>query len=325
MNERSNENILDNMLPTIKGIESIYELNDIINKLNTLTSDKESRMINSDEIEILRSRLSKGIMVQNNEIIESIINYISMFLSNYGIDEEPFRKMLHNTSFAITNLNVAFNSPVGLALSSGKRVFYDASIISFNEDGKFTGFKKEDEEFLIHVTMHELFHRISAYRDDKESVFVNDTALSEGFTELFASMVSCYNGERKSIRYNFSKEVCGLFALLNGVGTSLKDYIDDVGVYPKLRSLFEKYGLDYKEFEKQFDYALSKRYENANEDECLMIENGIIDMIKNGLLLPYIKDNPKRSDEIITAFSTAFMDRSIFFNDEEEKQNKITI
>ena len=197
----------------VKPIRNKQELESLINEYLELINNKNLSKDSFDNIiireknkikaEELRRRLIEGIPITNLILVDKIIELITKFLKVNDFDEQLFYKMMKNTDFSIIDFRV-FDDSKGLAFSAGKKISFNVSICNFDEKGNFNGIKYENIEFLTHIIFHEMFHRISAFRDDIGDVNARDTALSEGFTDFFAEMLSGYNGQKKKI-INFQK------------------------------------------------------------------------------------------------------------------------
>ena len=310
MNKKEN-NTCDKFLKKsihIRNKDEFDKLLDRYIKLNNLT--KVDRILSYEEIEELRSALISGITIEKESTINEIILSIVNFLNLHGFDGSYFYTMLENTDFSITSLKVLFDS-IGLAMSSGKKIMIDISIAEFNKSGNFLGIKTNDFALLRHILIHEFLHRISAFRDDKKDLMANDTALSEGFTDLFAETISEYNGPKKSKTYQFSKDVCNIFVSLIGFNTALDNYLNHLMEYPNLRNLFNSYNLNFDEFVKEFDRLLMRRYKKEEENSIIEEENNLLIILKDNLIIPFIKDHPELENEIIEKFNIIFEDRNI--------------
>lgn len=187
----------------------------------------------------------------------------------------------------------------------------------FDEKGNFNGIKYENIEFLTHIIFHEMFHRISAFRDDIGDVNARDTALSEGFTDFFAEMLSGYNDPKKSKNYQFSKDVCHMFYILLRSDKPLDDYINNLMKYPNLKELFNQYGLDFNQFVLLFDKASNMRYKKENMDEIVALENEILLTLKDRLFIPFMNDHPEMTVEINNSFNALFQERELTLSEEK--------
>lgn len=296
----------------IEPIKTKSEFDQLLKEFKFLNSlPKEKRILAYDKISFLKKRLSLGISINDFKLIDKIIECITTFLKKYNFDEKLFNSFLKNTTFSITSLSEMFGSK-GIGQSSDKKIFIDISIVEFDENGYFKSFNSENLAFITHIIFHELFHRISAYRDDKPPVtWAQDTALSEGFTDFFAEGLSGFNGPQKSKNYQFSKDVCNIFTLLIGMENALDDYLNNLLEYPILKKLFEKYSLDFNKFVKHFNSLLERRYRKEDVDKIIEDENTLLIFLRDNLIIPYIENNPSKSNEIIDKFNFLFENRNI--------------
>ena len=300
-----------------KQIKTLRELLESSKEYLTLSKlSSYERLIYSNRYEELCFILSSGIEI-DQEFMRPLFISITKYLEEYGFDKETINSFLNNTNFAITDLKVAFNSN-GLAQSSGRTIFLDHSVLSFDENGYFNGFKIEEKEFMEYVVTHELMHRISAFRDDKKSVFVNDSALSEGLTDYFARKITGYDGPKKSQTYQFSVDICQMFVSLLGEEALADDYINNIGAYPNLKNLFQEYSIDFTSFDKSMNDALARRYKKENLEEIMEDERNILIMLRDSLFIPYIENNPEKQEEIENKFNTLFSNYNISFDSKEK-------
>ena len=303
-----NEDIFNFMNPIIP-IKNKKEFDELIEEYKKLMGKEKYN--NYQRYEEIRRRLNLGILIEDFILIDKVIQTIVAFLKKYGFDGEFFYNMLKNTTFSITSLKTMFGS-IGLAQSTDKNVYFDISIIEFDENGNFEGIKSENLEKISHILFHELFHRISASRDDKPlSIWSTDTALSEGFTDFFAEELSGFNGPQKSKNYQFSKDICNIFSEILGMKNVLDDYLNHLTEYPTLRKLFKKYNLSFDEFVTKFDRLLSKRLNKLNENEIIEEENSLLIFLRDSLIIPYIEDNPDKSQLLTEKFNLLFENRNI--------------
>ena len=264
----------------------------------------------------IRSRLMEGIPIANFKLVDKIIELITKFLKANNFDEKLFFKMMQNTKFSIIDFRV-FDDTKGLAFSAGKTISFNSSICQFDEKGNFKGVNSEHVELLSHIIFHEMFHRISSFRDDIGEVNAKDTALSEGFTDFFAEMLSGNNGPNRSKTYQFSKDVCNMFYVILGTDKALDDYINNLMKYPNLQELFAQYGLDFKQFVILFDRALNMRYRKENIDEIIALENEILITLRDSLFIPFMNNHPEMAEEIKNKFNSLFKERELIINDEK--------
>ena len=289
----------------------------IYNKLNKLT--KVDRLLAADDISALHKILLDGIRIQNNIDIQNIIFQIISFITSNGIDPQPFYSMFQNTYFSVTSIPDAFSTyETAHAVCSGKNVALNMDIVTFDENGFLTGRLIDESGLMKQIITHELLHRISAFREDKEFKFTIDSAFSEGFTDLFAEIITKYDGPIKSEPYQFSKNVCDMLISMIGLKEAFNDYLNDFANYKNLKVLLQKYNMNFKEFETIFDKLLSMRYkvgENlANINDSIKFENDFLIEIRDKLIIPFIRDNPDKEEEIINKFNKLFADRGITIN-----------
>ena len=303
----------------IEPVANKKELDLLVDKYLKLinSEDKVQREINKTKASEIRKRIVEGIPIKNWILIDKIIELITSFLKKNNYDYEKFRKMIEKTKFSIVDFRIFINQK-GLACSVGKDISFNASICEFDNDGNFKGVKSENIELLTHIIFHELFHRISAFRDDKEEINAKDTALSEGFTDFFAEMLSGYNGTNKSKNYQFSKDVCNIFYIMLGSEKVIDDYINHLMEYPNLKELFKEYGLDFNKFVKLFDKALNMRYKNDNIDKIIELENEILLMLKDKLFIPFINNHPEKSEIIMNTFNLLFQERELNISEKKK-------
>ena len=304
----------------VKPIKDLFEFSDLSLKYKSFIDgydklSKFQKMQFNDEISELASRLKNGIKIDMNDDIREVISKIVGFISSYGFSSSLFSEILYNTNFSITDIKTFYNDPVGLAMSSGESVYFDISMLKFDDKGLFKGFG-DDKAFLCYVTIHELLHRISL-RDNKNGFNIKDSALSEGLTDYFARIISGYNGSKVSSNYSFSVDICSLFVKILGTESVLSDYLNNIGVYSNLRNFFSKYGVDFDYFEVMFDKCLKNRISKLDYEVICDDERELIVYLRDNLLIPYIRETGYKEDELRSLFDSKFKNLDVSFDKSE--------
>lgn len=296
---------------TIIELDSISKRYAEIKKMTKLDFED-----NRNEFEELHRQLLNGILLEKNATIEIIYQNILLFLVKKGYPYEKMQNILNNTIFKISIVDTLTGSNA-LAFSSGKNIIIDKSLIDYDENGNIIGINKENKDFLMYILTHELFHHLSTYRENEMPPNVKDSALSEGITEFLTEEVTNYQGERKSKTYCFSKNIIKLLSKIIGPDIILSDYINNIGTYPQLNQFFSSYDVDFNKFEHMMDKALYHRYQKTSIDDIYLIEKNILFELKEKIIIPYIKEHPEQSIEIISTFNELFKE----YNEELSIEN----
>lgn len=303
-----------NSLEKQESIKSVHELDNIIKRYNDIKQmTKLDFEDNRSEFETLRKLLLTGIPFKKNNVIDLIIQKILLFLVENGYSYEKYDEVINSTIFKISSIKTLTNSQ-GLAYSVGKNIVLDKSLAQFDEKGLLKGLNEKEKEFLIYIITHELFHRISSFKKEKNSINIANSAISEGITEYLTELTTNYNGKNKSKTYEFIKNIIKILTDIIGIDKLLSDYLDNLGTYPNLTYLFLLNGLDFKKFETLMDDTLNKRYEHANINNIKAIETQILLELKERIIIPYIRTNPEQSSKIINDFNCLFKEYNIVLN-----------
>ncbi len=286
-----------------KHANSIFELKCILEcyiKIKSLPKLEREDYIK--ELEEYEHILAKGIMLPKNKQIQEIITRIVNFLSQYGYNSKRLYSILSNTNFFTTSLLYGYSTNAA-AISSLGNIYFDIDIVKFDKNGQFLDFTDNYKDIIIHIIIHELLHTISTYKTN-EIVFLS--ALSEGFTDYIASIISGYKGDKMSKQYEYSRNICHIFSIMLGPVDTLSDYILHLSTYPNLTNLFTNYKLDFNLFTYRFNRLLERRYNKSNIEAILNNEKELLIDLKDNLIIPYIKDNPDKKDVLINTFNELF-------------------
>lgn len=320
----------NNLINESKKIANLNELRMISNKIETIQSEiktitndntldsyekklKISELIRKENK--LKEMLLVGIPIDCNNLKEEIENNIINYLESYGLNTNVIKEKLKNIKFYITNERL---SSGGLLSAYSNKVSIDYSLAEFDDMGNFIGLKQDKNDFIIYVMTHELLHLCSF----KGNESVKDDALSEGFTDLFAQVIS-KNFKDKSERYDFLVRVCILLTNCVGIKNALDDYINHLGDFPSLKNLFEFFGLNNEQFLEFYQKMNNINQIKITEETKVKICNQkleIIDFLKYNIFIPYIKEQEDK-ESYINLFNELFGDFDVYCSLEEIKNN----
>jgi len=311
-------NVLKNQA---QGISNLFELDNISNSIITLKDQIHQISINSsldkferkirirelnEEISFLKSRLLKGISIEQPYISKEIQKSIITFLEQHGFETKKFEEKIKKLRFYVTNERLSSN---GLLATYSDKVAIDYSLVNFDENGNFIGLKKEKEDFIRYALTHEFLHVCSI----NSNVSFKDDAISEGYTDLFAHVISG-NNKDKSERYDYFVRVCTLFTNLVGIEGTVEDYFYNLETMPNLKKLFKKCGLqdeDYFEFYQLLNNIINLQIENENNENIIKKKKNLINRIKEYILIPYLKTGIDNKENYLNLFNDLFKNFNI--------------
>lgn len=296
-----------------------------LKKLREGVKDKDFG-IKDEENEIV-SYLKAGIKLDSIPNHEEVMEGISAFLSQYGYDRD---------SFVFDNLkdmvgNVCPMSLLGIGKAQALRTYIDLDIdfFDYDEEGKVIGVSPSKKDLFKYIVSHEFFHKLSSFKNGHDDVIVLGDALLEGFTDMFAHIVSG-NYTDKSDLYDFPVRVCEMFTEMMGMDSVLDDYIKETGRFPKLRNLFSACGLDnegFMEFRSGLDSVISgvsrDRESGLPKEEWGRDEkNRSLDFLRDNIVIPYCQNNPGKVDSVLSRFNELFQDMGYSCSIEDIKSDK---
>ena len=256
-----------------------------------------------------------GITIDCTDLKEQIEKSIIDYLSLYEINTDKIKEKLKNIEFYITNERL---SSGGLLSAYSNKVSIDYSLADFDEFGNFVGLKQDKQDFIRYVMTHELLHLCSFNGNES----VKDDALSEGFTDLFAQVIS-NNFKDRSNRYDFLVRVCILLTNCMGIKNALDDYINNLGAFPSLKNLFNLFGLNNKQFIEFYQKMNNINQINMiykNQEEIYNMKLEIITFLKNNIFIPYVKEQEEK-ERYVNLFNELFGNIGIYCSLEEVKTN----
>lgn len=322
----------NNLINESKRITNLSELESISNQIETIQNEIRSitndSMIDSYEKKLKISELVRketklkeilliGIPIDCSDLKAEIEKNIIDYLESYGLNTNIIKEKLKNIKFYITNERL---SSGGLLSAYSNKISIDYSLTEFDDMGNFIGLKQDKYEFIKYVMTHELLH-ICSFKGNET---VKDDALSEGFTDLFAQVIS-NNFKDKSIRYDFLVRVCILLTNCVGIKKALEDYLNNLGDFPSLKNLFKFFGLNneqFIEFYQKMNNINQTKMIDGNEEEIYNQKLEIIEFLKYNIFIPYIKEQEDK-ESYINLFNQLFGDFGIYCSLEEVKSNVI--
>ena len=133
---------------------------------------------------------------------------------------------------------------------------------------------------------------------------ITDDALSEGFTDLFARLMSKVENNQ-SEKYDFSVRVCTLLANVIGIENALSDYIYNLDTLPNVRQLFGD-EIEYLQFYNEMNNILSN--ELKQEDLAKLYDDKVtlINKLKETIFIPFLQKDMQNKEEYINLFNNLF-------------------
>ena len=308
------QTIISNNSKKEETITSFFELQQICNEITNLqnqikTVDKIERNRLQEKINALKSKLSTGMPMDCSLVKDEIENQIIVFLEKYGYKKEFILEKLKDVKFKVTNEKL--NSG-GFMSAVGNNISIDYSVIDFDKNGNIIGFKQEKQNFIRYVLTHELLHICS----NPNNVSLKDDALSEGFTDMFAHIIS-KNYIDKSENYDFLVKICTLFTNMLGMEKILDDYINNLDKTPNLRSLFQDEYI-FMDFYHELNNILELQ---MNKKEVQIKKIDLLYKLKDIVFLPFL-EKQQNKEEFINLFNNIFKEYGVSYSKEKIIENQ---
>lgn len=316
----------------IKSIKDKIELDIIKRRLEEISTTRESLSTKDERIMYdiktkeeaneLMSQVRNGIVIDDIPYKEEIFGNLYSFFGKFGLSYESISSMSHELEFFISDINLGYG---GKLVHACDRIGVDSSYANFDESGKFIGFKEELKDFFIHTFTHEFLHKLSSKEEGKDVVVMDDPII-EGFTDMFAHMVS---GKREVVSdtYEFPEKVCELFAEMMGIDKAVDDYLNHNQTHPNLHNLFLECGCE--EFS-LFNGLLSNVMNGVRRDKkngvisCFALEEKDVCLafLRDNILIPYCVKNSERSSAVLEKFNNLFGEYGYTCSMEDVKESK---
>lgn len=315
-----------------KCIKDKKELDKILSRLLEIDSerskieDKSSRMLydisTKDEKNDLMSLIHNGIVIDDLPYKEEIVGNLYSFFGKFGVSFEDISAMTSEIDFFVSDINLGYG---GKLVQTCDRIGVDYSYANFDDEGKFIGFRDELKDFFMHTFTHEFLHKMSS-KEDGKAVIVLDDPIVEGFTEVFAHMVS---GKREVVSdtYEFPEKVCELFTEMMGLDKAVDDYLHHNQSHPNLHNLFLECGCeDFSLFSKQLSDVMNgvRRDKKNGVTSCFALEEKDVCLafLRDNILIPYCVKNGERSSVVLEKFNNLFGEYGYTCSIEDIKESK---
>ena len=315
-----------------KVIKDKLELDRIKSRLEEISTTrsslatKDERIMydlkTKEEANELMSQVRNGIVIDDIPYKEEIVDNLCSFFGKYGLSKDSIVDMVSEIEFFVSDINLGYG---GKLVHACDRIGVDASYVNFDEKGNFVGFKEELKDFFMHTFTHEFLHKMSSKEDGKDIVVLDDPII-EGFTEVFAHMVS---GKRDVVSdtYEFPEKVCELFTEMMGLDKAVDDYLHHNQSHPNLHNLFLECGCeDFALFSKQLsDVMNGVRRDKANGvTSCFALEEKDVCLafLRDNILIPYCIKNSERSSVVLDKFNSLFGEYGYTCSIEDVKESK---
>lgn len=302
----------------------IEEIEDARSSLSTKFEKIEYDMATLDEYNELRSLVRNGIVIEDISFKEEIIDNLYSFFGQYGLSRDKIVDIFSDIEFFVSDINLGYEGKLVYVCG---RIGIDASYVDFSEEGKFIGLKEEFKDFFMHTFTHEFLHRMSS-KEEGRDVIVMEDALIEGYTDMFAHLVS---GRRDVVSdlYGFPEKVCVLFTEMMGMEKTVDDYLHHNQTHSNLHNLFLECGCqDFSLFRSKLSKVISgvKRdkqngmmsgFALEEKDDCLAF-------LRDNILIPYCIKNADKAPQVLDKFNSLFgvYDYNCSLNDVKNNNRK---
>lgn len=315
-----------------KYIKDKIELDRIQSRLEEISttrsslSTKDERIMydlkTKEEANELMSLIRNGIEVEDIPYKDEIIDNLYSFFGKYGLSKDSIVDMVSDIEFFVSDINLGYG---GKLVQTCDRIGVDLSYASFDENGQFIGFRDGLKDFFMHTFTHEFLHKLSS-KEDGKNVVVLDDPIIEGFTDMFAHMVS---GRREvsSDIYEFPEKVCELFTEMMGLERVVDDYLHHNQTRPNLHNLFLECGCeDFSLFNDLLSNVMNgvRRDKKNGVTSCFALEekDTCLAFLRDNILIPYCSKNSERSSEILDKFNSLFGQYGYTCSIEDIKESK---
>lgn len=306
-----------NLLEIKKTLEEVKELR--------LKQTGKEFLLKDEETELI-SFLSSGIVLEEIPYHQEVMEGISAFLSSFGYDRDFVFDNLKDMEGHVCPLDFL---GTGKAQALRDHIDLDIDFFKYDEEGNVVGVSDDKKDLFRHVVIHEFFHKLSSYKKGHPNIMVGGDALLEGFTDLFARLVSG-NKKDNSDLYEIPTRVCEMFAEMMGMDKALEDYIKETGKFPNLRGLFNECGLteeSFMEFRMNLDSIVpgvsrDKKKGLSKEEWALDEKTKSIDFLRDNIIIPYCRKNPEKAERLLNKFNNLFEDMGYSCSMEDVKGDK---
>lgn len=315
-----------------KVIKDKLELDRIKSRLEEISTTrsslatKDERIMydlkTKEEANELMSQVRNGIVIDDIPYKEEIVDNLCSFFGKYGLSKDSIVDMVSEIEFFVSDINLGYG---GKLVQTCDRIGVDSSYASFDENGKFVGFKEGLKDFFMHTFTHEFLHKMSS-KEDGRAVVVLDDPIVEGFTDMFAHMVS---GKRDVVSdtYEFPEKVCELFTEMMGLDKAVDDYLHHNQSRPNLHNLFLECGCeDFALFSKQLSDVMNgvRRDKKNGVTSCFALEEKDVCLafLRDNILIPYCIKNSERSSVVLDKFNSLFGEYGYTCSIEDVKESK---
>ena len=312
-----------------RKIKDKFELDEIKRRLEEISNIREKHgnlWYSKDEYTELFAVLQTGIVIDTIPYRDEIINNLISFFDKYGISKEEIISKISELEFFVSDIDLAYS---GKLVQTCDRIGIDISYAKFSEDGKFVGFREELKDFLTHTVTHEILHKLSEMQDGKKIFFRYQDALSEGYTDMFAHLISGKRNIRSDL-YEFPEKVCELFTEMIGMDKTVDDYLYHNQDFSNLQKVFlECECKDFSLFRSIFDKIIKRVNDDkkAGKTGCLALEekDACLAFIRDNILFPYCHKNPDRAVQVLNKFNSLFSVLGYEFSIDDVKSKFMTI
>jgi len=317
----------DSILGKMVYIKDEIELNDIKKKLKEIDferkniSTKEERMVydfkTQDEVNGLMALIRNGIVLEDVPYREQIIDNLFSFFGKYGVSREKIVTSIDELEFFVSDIELGYG---GKLVQTCNRMGIDVSYVKFLENGLFSGFKDGIDDFFIHTFTHEFLHKLSSKEDGKDVVVLDDPIV-EGYTDMFAHLVSGKTDVVSDL-YSFPEKICMLFSEMMGIEKTVDDYLYHNQTHPNLHNLFlecgcEDFNLFKNSLSRVINTTISEKKEGKTSDFALDEKNECLAFIRDRILILYCQNNNDKASSIITKFNELFEGSGYSFSMED--------